>query len=165
MINRRQFSVAAGAASLAGFQWARAQSEAPLVLGQSAAFTGPAAQLGIQFYQGAKLYFAATGVGQTSALLRYVVLARLLGPEQLGLAATLVVTGAFFDLISDTASDRFLIQDRHGAEPSVQNLVHFVYVVRGFLIAGALALFSIPLAGFYKSPNSFLGSSSWGSRA
>jgi branched-chain amino acid transport system substrate-binding protein len=57
MTNRRQFSVAAGAASLAGFQWARAQSEAPLVLGQSAAFTGPAAQLGIQFYQGAKLYF------------------------------------------------------------------------------------------------------------
>ena len=36
--------------------------------GQSAAFTGPAAQLGIQFYQGAKLYFdqvnAQGGIGQ-----------------------------------------------------------------------------------------------------
>jgi branched-chain amino acid transport system substrate-binding protein len=30
--------------------------EAPLVLGQSAPFTGPAAQLGIQFHQGAKLF-------------------------------------------------------------------------------------------------------------
>jgi branched-chain amino acid transport system substrate-binding protein len=56
MMNRRHFSVAAGAASLGGFQWARAQGEAPLVLGQSAAFTGPAAQLGIQFHQGAKLF-------------------------------------------------------------------------------------------------------------
>jgi ABC-type branched-subunit amino acid transport system substrate-binding protein len=56
MMNRRHFSIAAGAAALAGFHQARAQSEAPLVLGQSAAFTGPAAQLGIQFYEGAKLF-------------------------------------------------------------------------------------------------------------
>jgi ABC-type branched-subunit amino acid transport system substrate-binding protein len=56
MINRRQFSIVAGASTLAGFQYARAQSEAPIILGQSAAFTGPAAQLGIQFYEGAKLF-------------------------------------------------------------------------------------------------------------
>ncbi|MEJ8854767.1 ABC transporter substrate-binding protein [Variovorax robiniae] len=57
MLNRRQFSMAAaGAAALGNFQIARAQSETPIVLGQSAPFTGPSAQLGIQFYQGAKLY-------------------------------------------------------------------------------------------------------------
>jgi branched-chain amino acid transport system substrate-binding protein len=56
MINRRHFSVAAGAAALGGFQLARAQSETPIVLGQSAPCSGPASQLGIQFYQGAKLY-------------------------------------------------------------------------------------------------------------
>jgi len=57
MINRRHFSLAAtGAAALGGFQLARAQGDVPLVLGQSAPFTGPAAQLGIQFHQGAKLF-------------------------------------------------------------------------------------------------------------
>jgi ABC-type branched-subunit amino acid transport system substrate-binding protein len=56
MMNRRHFSVAAGAVALGVTPWARAQGEAPLVLGQSAAFTGPAAQLGIQFHQGAKLF-------------------------------------------------------------------------------------------------------------
>ena len=56
MIHRRHFSIAAGAAAIGGFQMARAQSETPIVLGQSAPFSGPAAQLGIQFYQGAKLY-------------------------------------------------------------------------------------------------------------
>ncbi|MBT2333409.1 ABC transporter substrate-binding protein [Variovorax paradoxus] len=55
-INRRHFSLATGAAALGGFQLARAQGDVPLVLGQSAAFTGPAAQLGIQFHQGAKLF-------------------------------------------------------------------------------------------------------------
>ena len=53
-LTRRKFSISSGAALLAGFATARAQSEGKIVLGQSAAFTGPAAQLGIQFHQGAK---------------------------------------------------------------------------------------------------------------
>ena len=56
-LNRRKFSIVAGSAALAGFNIARAQSETPIVLGQSAALSGPAAQLGVQFYQGAKVYF------------------------------------------------------------------------------------------------------------
>lgn len=56
-LSRRQFSIAAGAAAVAGFQGvARAQGDT-IVLGQSAPFAGPASQLGIQFYQGAKLMF------------------------------------------------------------------------------------------------------------
>lgn len=56
MIHRRHFSIATGAAALGGFRFARAQSDSPIVLGQSAPFSGPAAQLGIQFYEGAKLF-------------------------------------------------------------------------------------------------------------
>ncbi len=56
-MNRRSFSMSVGAAALVGVPFARAQSDSKIILGQSAAFTGPAAQLGIQFYQGAKLYF------------------------------------------------------------------------------------------------------------
>ena len=47
--------LAAGAASLA--LPALAQTDRRIVLGQSAPLTGPAAQLGIQFQQGAKLAF------------------------------------------------------------------------------------------------------------
>lgn len=67
-INRRKFSITTGAAMLAGFNLAQAESESKIILGQSAAFTGPAAQLGIQFYKGAKVYFdqvnAQGGVGR-----------------------------------------------------------------------------------------------------
>lgn len=55
-LNRRKFSITTGAALLAGFSTAQAQ-EGKIILGQSAPFTGPAAQLGIQFYQGAKVFF------------------------------------------------------------------------------------------------------------
>ncbi len=57
MISRRHFSLAAGAAALSCFNSSYAQSGSRIVLGQSAAFTGPAAQLGIQFHAGAKLWF------------------------------------------------------------------------------------------------------------
>lgn len=57
MLNRRTFHRAvAGAAALAAVPALRAQSER-LLLAQSAPFTGPAAQLGIQFNLGARLWF------------------------------------------------------------------------------------------------------------
>ncbi len=56
-ISRRRFSgLVAGVAAL-GAPSLRAQSGNRIVLGQSAAFTGAAAQLGIQFHAGAKLFF------------------------------------------------------------------------------------------------------------
>ena len=72
-LTRRQFTSACGAALVAGAAPVRAQSDR-IVLGQSAAFTGPAAQLGIQFHQGAKVYFdqvnAQGGVGGRSIEIR-----------------------------------------------------------------------------------------------
>lgn len=66
-LTRRTFSTAVGASMLAGFNIAHAQTD-KIILGQSAAFTGLAAQLGIQFYQGAKVYFdqvnAQGGIGK-----------------------------------------------------------------------------------------------------
>jgi branched-chain amino acid transport system substrate-binding protein len=73
MINRRTFSFAAAAAGLGGFPAVHAQSD-KIVLGQSAAFTGPAAQLGIQFHAGAKMFFdqlnASGGVAGRSVEIR-----------------------------------------------------------------------------------------------
>jgi branched-chain amino acid transport system substrate-binding protein len=57
-LSRRTFnSLLTGAAVLGAPAFLRAQSNKRIVLGQSAAFTGPAAQLGIQFHAGAKMYF------------------------------------------------------------------------------------------------------------
>ena len=56
MLNRRHFTRALGALAIVGAPAVRAQSDR-IVLGQSAPFTGPAAQLGIQFNLGARLYF------------------------------------------------------------------------------------------------------------
>jgi ABC-type branched-subunit amino acid transport system substrate-binding protein len=73
MTTRRQFSLAA-ASLLAVPTLLKAQGSTKIVLGQSAAFTGPAAELGIQFQQGAKLWFeqvnAQGGVGGKTVEIR-----------------------------------------------------------------------------------------------
>ncbi len=56
MITRRQFGLAA-ASLLAAPALLKAQGNNKIILGQSAAFTGPAAELGIQFHQGARVWF------------------------------------------------------------------------------------------------------------
>jgi branched-chain amino acid transport system substrate-binding protein len=56
-ISRRHFNGLVAGAALVGAPALRAQSGNRIVLGQSAAFTGAAAQLGIQFHAGAKLFF------------------------------------------------------------------------------------------------------------
>jgi O-antigen/teichoic acid export membrane protein len=102
--------------------------------------------------RGARLYFGATTVAQACALLRYVALARLLGPEQLGLAATLMLTASFFELVMDTSADRFLIQARDGDQPQVQGLVQLVGVGRGIVIAGLFAMVAWPISQLYHAP-------------
>jgi ABC-type branched-subunit amino acid transport system substrate-binding protein len=73
VLSRRRFTLAAGAAAVLGASRAIAQAER-LVLGQSAAFSGAAAQLGIQFHAGAKLAFdqlnAQGGVGRRQIHIR-----------------------------------------------------------------------------------------------
>jgi len=73
-LTRRHFHALLGGAALLGTPALRAQADNRIVLGQSAAFSGPAAQLGIQFHAGAKLFFdqlnARGGVNQNRIEIR-----------------------------------------------------------------------------------------------
>ena len=74
-ISRRQLARMAGASAIVGASLARAQDNR-IVLGQSAAFSGPAMQLGTQFHAGAKLWFdqlnAKGGVGGRQVEIRHL---------------------------------------------------------------------------------------------
>jgi O-antigen/teichoic acid export membrane protein len=96
--------------------------------------------------RGSGIYLLGSFTSQACALIRYTVLARMLGPEQLGLAATLVLTAQFFESLTESGSDRLLIQDPDGDAPDVQRLVQLVFVGRGCLTAAALALIAAPVS-------------------
>lgn len=101
--------------------------------------------------KGARAYLVASLVGQVFALLRYSVLARLIGPEQLGMAALLILTSQFLSSVSDTGSERFIVQDRDGDSPRLLGVVHSAMVLRGIAIAAALVIFAGPLSALYDA--------------
>jgi O-antigen/teichoic acid export membrane protein len=98
--------------------------------------------------RGGKQYLGASMAAQFCALARYTLLARLLGPEQLGIAVALILTAQFFESVTDSGSDRFLVQDRHGDEAEVQRLAHLVWLGRGILIASALVVLAASIFAF-----------------
>ncbi|WP_421935919.1 oligosaccharide flippase family protein [Phenylobacterium sp.] len=102
--------------------------------------------------RGAKIFLIASLVAQAAALVRYVILARMLGPAELGLAATLILTAQFFESLSDTGANRYVVQDARGHTPEVMGLVHMILAGRGILLAAALALTAGLVADLYKAP-------------
>lgn len=102
--------------------------------------------------RGARIYFAANLVAQASALLRYVMLSRLLGPEQLGLAAMLILTSQFFESVTDTAADRFMVQDAKGDTPVMQKTVQLALFGRGAFLAAALIVTGVGMGVLNLNP-------------
>lgn len=102
--------------------------------------------------KGAKAYVAANFVTQLFALVRFSLLARLLGAHELGLAAMLILTAAFFQTVSATGSDRFIVQDKDGDTPEMQGVVQMILATRGVVIAIGMVLFSDLVAIVFGSP-------------
>lgn len=100
---------------------------------------------------GMLLFSGGNAIAQIAALARYVLLARLLGPEQLGLAATLILTSQFFEAVTDGGLDRFLVQARAGNLGSVNRMVHTMLAMRGLAIALSIAVTSAFFARHYHN--------------
>lgn len=86
------------------------------------------------------------------SFLRGVILARILGPHQYGLAVLLISVTAALDLFADAGIDRFIVQNRFGTRGDVMSTSH-AYRVGGSLIAAlAVVALSFPLSLLFKAP-------------
>src|SRR5690606_19400207 len=65
----------------------------------------------------------------------------------------IVLIGQFFDAITDSGGDRFLIQHPRGGEPKAQHLVQLSAMARGIVIAVLLLALAGPIAALMKTPN------------
>jgi O-antigen/teichoic acid export membrane protein len=102
--------------------------------------------------RGARAYVFANVVSQIFSLVRFALLARLLGPYELGLAAMLMLTSQFFISISDTGSDRFVVQDRDGDDPKMMGVIHLISAGRGALLAVALLSLAGLVSRYFGAP-------------
>lgn len=72
---------------------------------------------------------------QGIALVRNTLMARLLGPEQFGLAVTFLLAQQFIEMSTDTGLNKFVLQNRFGNRPSIQATIQAIAATRGILIA------------------------------
>ena len=77
-----------------------------------------------------------------------MLVARLLGPQQFGTAAGLLLASQFLDAALDSGLNKFVLSDRQGSRRSVAATVQFVAIVRGISAALLILLFAKPLLHF-----------------
>ena len=85
-------------------------------------------------------------------LLRNIIVARLVSPEDFGIAALFVMTISLLEMISNLAIDTLLIQSPQGDNPRFQQTSQLITTVRGLVITVILFLFAAPVAGLFNIP-------------
>jgi O-antigen/teichoic acid export membrane protein len=94
----------------------------------------------------------SSAFGLATTFLRGVLLARILGPSEFGLAVILIsITGAL-DLFADAGIDRFVVQHRFGARSDLMRTSHAFRVGGSTLVGAAIVLLSYPLSVIFKAP-------------
>jgi len=100
---------------------------------------------------GAALAFGA-GMGKLLSLVRNIIIARLLSPEDFGIAAIFILTLTFLQSVSEVAADKLLIQAKDGDDQQLQKSAHFFQIGRGLFGAAALFLLAGPVARLFGAP-------------
>jgi len=88
---------------------------------------------------------AAQGLG----LARTVLLARLVGPAAMGVAAAIGLMLAFLEALGDSGADRLLVQAEDGDDPRLQAAAHTAAIGRGLGLAVLAVALGLPLAGAF----------------
>ena len=86
-------------------------------------------------FAGRRIVLPATMTVQAITLVRNTLLARLLGPEQFGLAVTFLLAQQFIEMSTDTGLNKFMLQNRLGNRPSIQAAIQALAAIRGVVIA------------------------------
>lgn len=105
-----------------------------------------------RIFAGAAFLSVAQVAEQACVFARNLILARLLGPENMGVAATFAVTMSLLEMSSELATDRLLLQAKDGDDPALQGAAQLVEAVRGALIALVILALSGPIAALFDVP-------------
>lgn len=83
---------------------------------------------------------------QGLALLRHVIIARLLSPTDMGIAALFPLVWYFLDLASQLSINQHIVQSDRGDDPRFQRVAHTISIVRGALMGLIILASAYPAA-------------------
>lgn len=91
-------------------------------------------------------------IDRSLQFLRNIIVARLVSPEDFGIAALFVMTVSFLEMFSNLAIDTILVQSPNGEKLHFQQTSQLMTAVRGLGIALILLLFAGPVARLFDIP-------------
>ena len=101
---------------------------------------------------GSALLSVGVVLRQAFGLARNVLLARILSPDDFGLAAAILVTITFIGQSTDLGVGVLVVQSRNGDRPGFQRAAQFAQALRG-LLSGAILFAAAPyIAGLFSQP-------------
>jgi O-antigen/teichoic acid export membrane protein len=83
---------------------------------------------------------------------RNVLVARLIGVEDYGIASTFALLMALVEMLSDLGLGRFLVQDREGGHPQVVAAIQGLVLLRGAIISILVFALADPIASLLGQP-------------
>ena len=92
-------------------------------------------------------------VTQVASLVRNIVLARLLIPEDFGLATTFILTLTMLEMISSMSVEMLLVQSKQGGKKGYLEAVHGFLLLRGLVVAILIYSTSGIIATIFKTPD------------
>ena len=99
---------------------------------------------------------AVLGLSQVAAQLcslgRNIIIARLVGPEDFGVAAIFVMVASFLEMISNLSLDRLLVQAEDGDSKEFQKVGQFLLALRGVVIFLIICSFAAFIAKIFSIP-------------
>lgn len=102
--------------------------------------------------RGGALLVAAQGIIQGCAFLQNIIVARVIGVENFGIASVFSITIAIFNMIGSLSVDRLLIQAKDGNEERFQSAAHAIQSLRGVTSALLIAVCAGPIASLFGVP-------------
>lgn len=79
--------------------------------------------------------FGANLLASVFSLMRNILLARMLGPENYGVGAVFVLVLTFLDMASNLSLDRQIVQSEKGFDQKFINNIHFAEFIKGVALA------------------------------
>ena len=101
-----------------------------------------------RFVRGGALLAGGHVGAKIFALVRLAILARILGPEEFGLASLLILTLAMIEMISNLSFEKAIIRANDEQSHRLQSSAQLLCVGRGVLLAIALFLIAGPATAF-----------------
>lgn len=92
-----------------------------------------------KLFQGSLIIATGQGLSQVLSFIRNAIIARLISPEDFGIAAIFTITVSLVELTSYMGAEQLLVQAEDGDDDQLQNTSHFVTIFRG--VMGGILIF------------------------